>query len=70
MAKYKADIKFRGIKEEKIFEKNEEFEMNVTRAEEIEANIKKAHPKIESVMTRLDKPEPKTEEKKPPTKKE
>lgn len=58
MAKFKADIKFRGIKENKEFEKNEEFEMTVKRAEEIEANIKKEHKDIEKVMTRLDKEDP------------
>ncbi len=58
MAKFKADIKFRGIKENKEFEKNEEFEMTVKRAEEIEANIKKEHNDIEKVMTRLDKEDP------------
>lgn len=58
MAKFKTDIKFRGIKENKEFEKNEEFEMTVKRAEEIEANIKKEHKDIERVMTRLDKEDP------------
>ncbi|EDP68581.1 hypothetical protein CAT7_04924 [Carnobacterium sp. AT7] len=58
MAKFKADIKFRGIKENKEFEKNEEFEMTVKRAEELEANIKKEHKDIEKVMTRLDKEDP------------
>jgi len=55
MAKFKADIKFRGIEENKEFEKDEEFEMKVKRAEELEANIKKEHKDIEKVMTRLDK---------------
>lgn len=55
MAKFKADIKFRGIEENKEFEKDEEFEMTVKRAEELEANIKKEHRDIEKVMTRLDK---------------
>lgn len=55
MAKFKADIKFKGYKEDKVFEKNEEFEMTVKRSEEIEEKIKKEHPEIKSVMTRLDK---------------
>lgn len=55
MAKFKADIKFRGIEENKEFEKDEEFEMTVKRAEELEANIKKEYKDIEKVMTRLDK---------------
>lgn len=58
MAKFKADITFHGIKENKDFDKNEEFEMTVKRAEEIEANIKKEHKDIEKVMTRLDKEDP------------
>lgn len=62
MAKFKADIKFRGIEENKEFEKNEEFEMTVKRAEEIEANIKKEHKDIEKVMTRLDKEKPEDKE--------
>lgn len=54
MAKFKADIKFKGTKENKVFEKNEEFEMTVKRAEEIEAKIKKDHKDIELVMTRIE----------------
>lgn len=54
MAKFKADIKFRGIKEGKTFEKSEEFEMTVKRADEIQANIKKDYD-INQVMTRIDK---------------
>lgn len=56
MAKFKADIKFKGIKENKVFTKNEEFEMTVKRSEEIEKNIKRDY-KIDKVMTRLDAPE-------------
>ena len=62
MAKFKADIKFRGIEENKEFEKGEEFEMTVKRAEELEANIKKEHKDIEKVMTRLDKEKPEDKE--------
>lgn len=58
MAKFKADIEFKGIKEKKTFKKNEEFEMAVKRAEEIEAIIKKEHKDIEKVMTRIDKEDP------------
>ena len=43
MAKYKALIKFKGIKEERIFEANEEIEMTVKRAEEINKAIEKSH---------------------------
>lgn len=68
MAQFKADIKFRGEKEEKVFEQNEEFEMTVERSKEIESNIKKKHPDIKSVMTRLDVPEAKTEKTKSPKK--
>lgn len=68
MAKFKADIKFRGEKENKVFEQNEEFEMLVERAKEIESTIKKDHPEIKSVMTRLDEPESKPEKTKSPKK--
>ena len=43
MAKYKALIKFKGIKEERIFEPNEEIDMTVKRAEEINKAIEKSH---------------------------
>ena len=43
MAKYKSLIKFKGIKEERIFEANEEIEMTVKRAEEINKTIEKSH---------------------------
>ena len=45
MAKYKSLIKFKGIKEERIFEPNEEIEMTVRRAEEINKAIEKSHNK-------------------------
>lgn len=56
MAKFKADIKFKGIKENKVFTKDEEFEMTVKRSEEIEKNAKRDYG-IDKVMTRLDAPE-------------
>jgi len=43
LAKYKALIKFKGIKEERIFEPNEEIDMTVKRAEEINKAIEKSH---------------------------
>ena len=45
MAKYKSLIRFKGIKEERIFEPNEEIEMTVKRAEEINKAIEKSHNK-------------------------
>ena len=45
MAKYKSLIKFKGIKEERIFEPNEEINMTVKRAEEINKAIEKSHNK-------------------------
>lgn len=57
MAKYKALIKFRGKKEDKVFEKDEEFEMTVKRSEEITKNITEKHEDIDEVMERLDGPE-------------
>lgn len=43
MAKYKALIRFKGRKEERIFERNEEIEMTVKRAEEINKAIEKSN---------------------------
>ena len=43
MAKYKALIRFKGIKEERIFEPDEEIEMTVKRADEINKAIEKSH---------------------------
>ena len=43
MAKYKALIKFKGLKENKTFEPNEEIDMTVKRAEEINKAIEKSH---------------------------
>ena len=45
MAKYKTLIKFKGIKEERVFEPNEEIEMTVKRAEEINKTIEESHKK-------------------------
>ena len=45
MAKYKSLIRFKGIKEERIFEPNEEIDMTVKRAEEINKAIEKSHNK-------------------------
>lgn len=57
MAKYKAKIDFKGLKEKKVFKKNEEFEMTVKRSEEITKNITEKHDDIDEVMERLDGPE-------------
>ena len=46
MAKYKSLIKFKGIKEERIFEPDEEIDMTVKRAEEINKAIEASHNKI------------------------
>lgn len=54
MAKFIADIDFRGFKEEKDFKKGDEFEMNVERSKEIETTIFKNFPHIKKVMTRID----------------
>ena len=43
MAKYKSLIKFKGIKEERTFEPNEEIEMTVKRADEINKVIEESH---------------------------
>lgn len=57
MAQYKALIKFKGIAEDKVFEKGEEFEMTVKRSDEITKNITEEHEDIDAVMERLDKEE-------------
>jgi len=46
LAKYKALIKFKGLKEERIFEPNEKIEMTVKRADEINKAIEKSHNKL------------------------
>ena len=43
MAKYKSLIRFKGIKEERTFEPNEEIEMTVKRADEINKAIEASH---------------------------
>ena len=45
MAKYKTLIKFKGIKEERTFEPNDEVEMTVKRADEINKAIEESHKK-------------------------
>lgn len=57
MAKYKAKIDFKGLKEKKVFKKDEEFEMTVKRSEEITKNITEKYDDIDEVMERLDGPE-------------
>lgn len=43
MLKYTANITFKGLKENRIYEAGEEFEMTEDRAKELIANIKKDH---------------------------
>lgn len=43
MPKYTANITFKGLKENRIYEAGEEFEMTEARAKELIANIKKDH---------------------------
>lgn len=43
MPKYIANITFKGLKENRIYEVGEEFEMTEDRAKELIANIKKDH---------------------------
>ena len=55
MAKYKANIKFEGIEEKKVFQAGEEFEMTVKRAEEVQKNIdEKYKGKYGVVLERID----------------
>lgn len=69
MAKFKADIKFRGIEEDKTFEKDEEFEMAIERAKELESNVRKKFPHIKKVMTLILEEEELKEEKEEKNKK-
>ena len=65
MAKYKANIKFEGTKEKKVFQAGEEFEMNVKRAEEVQKNIdEKYKGKYGVVLERIDNEEEVDESKK------
>ncbi|KAF3299326.1 hypothetical protein FPV21_07395 [Carnobacterium sp. PL12RED10] len=43
MPKYTANITFKGLKENRIYEVGKEFEMTEDRAKELIANIKKDH---------------------------
>lgn len=53
MAKFKCPTTFKGVKEDKVFEKDVPFEMTIKRADEIKANVKKKY-NIELEFDRLD----------------
>lgn len=57
MVKYVATRKFRGLKEDRIFEVGEEFEMTIKRSDEVLSNIQKEYPEIDEVMKRVDEKE-------------
>lgn len=52
MALFKANMTFKGIKEDKEFPQEVPFEMTVKRADEVEKNIQKDFPDFK--LTRLD----------------
>lgn len=54
MVMFKSNVKFRGIKENKVFEAGEPFEMTVKRADEVLENIKKKHPKLDIEFERAE----------------
>ena len=54
MAKFRAKRDFTGYKEKRRFKKDEEFEMSVKRAKELQANVDKNFPKVGEVMERID----------------
>lgn len=56
MAKYKADVTFKGKEEGKVFPAGQEFDMTVKRAEEIKKNIKEKYDIVIN-FERLDEPE-------------
>lgn len=53
MALFKSPVKFRGIKEDKVFAKGEEIEMTIKRSKEIQKNLKDNHG-LEVEFERLD----------------
>jgi len=57
MVKYVATRKFKGLKEDRIFEVGEEFEMTIKRSDEVLSNIQKEYPEIDEVMKRVDEKE-------------
>ena len=57
MVKYVATRKFKGLKEDRIFEVGEEFEMTIKRSDEVLSNIQKEYPEIDEVMRRVDEKE-------------
>lgn len=56
MAQFKSPLKFKGIKEGKVFAANQPFEMSIKRAEEIQKNVKENYD-IDLNFERLDAPE-------------
>lgn len=54
MAKYRALMNFRAIKEKVSYKEGQEFEMPVTRAKELQANVDKNFPNAGQVMERID----------------
>lgn len=55
MAKFKANYKFKGKEENKEFAKNDEIDLTIKRAEEIEKNIQKQKGFEDFKLTRVDK---------------
>ena len=54
MAKYRALMNFRAIKEDVRYQKGQEFDMTVARATELQANVDKNFPNAGPVMERID----------------
>lgn len=54
MAKYRALMNFRAIKEDVRYQKGQEFDMTVARATELQANVDKNFPNTGPVMERID----------------
>lgn len=54
MAKYRALMSFRAIKEDVRYEKGQEFDMTVARATELQANVDKNFPNTGPVMERVE----------------
>lgn len=54
MAKYRALMNFRAIKEDVLYTEGQEFDMTVARATELQANVDRDFPNAGLVMERID----------------
>jgi len=62
MVKYKANHAFKGIKEKKRFEAGEEYDITVSRAEEINEKLERNY-NIENALERVNPPKSENQDK-------